>query len=389
MSALLYRGEAGEVLRQASAVLGRPVVLWEVTGAHEAVPRATSDPDAGAFLPSFDLDATLRRWKVAVPVGSRWVAAPGAGATPDAWVIAPVRSHPPAPPPGGRERRSKERLALELAGLALGLIDRGLEGSQWSDPLRELAALPVMIAHEASNPLTAARAGLQLAMESIGRWVDLAADRRLNLLDDLGQVIEDIDRAMEFLRAVQARARGGAVGAGAVIGVSAGRSERFDAVRVVRSCLTLERRLLRDRGIDLDFTTTLESSYLKGDPNALFDLLVNLIRNAADATAHAPAPVEVRLGQKGRELEVVVRDRGAGIPPEYLPQIWEPGFSAKEFGKWSGTGLAKVRGVAEGIFGGTVHVDSQPGEGTTFTVVLPLPPQREGDARPGARAEAP
>ena len=50
------------------------------------------------------------------------------------------------------------------------------------------------LAHQAGNPLTAARAGLQLAMESIGRWVDLAADRRLSLLDDLGQVLEDIDR---------------------------------------------------------------------------------------------------------------------------------------------------------------------------------------------------
>ena len=60
MSALLYRGEAGEVLRQASAVVGRPVVLWEVTGAHEAVQRASSDPNAGASLPSFNLDAMLR-----------------------------------------------------------------------------------------------------------------------------------------------------------------------------------------------------------------------------------------------------------------------------------------------------------------------------------------
>src|SRR6185503_3494645 len=95
----------------------------------------------------------------------------------------------------------------------------------------------------------------------------------------------------------------------------AGRPERFDAVRVVRSCLTLERRLLRDRGIDLDFTTTLEATYLKGDPNALFDVLVNLVRNAADATAHAPAPVVVRLVRQGRELEVTVSDRGTGIPP--------------------------------------------------------------------------
>jgi len=326
--------DAGEVLRQASAVIGQPVTLWEVTGEHEAVPRATSD---ASRTPRLDLEATLRRWNIPVPIGSRWVAAPGA--TSDAWVIAPVRSRPPAPPPQGRERRSKERLALELAGLALGLID--------APASHVTAALPAaMVAHEASNPLTAARAGLELAMESVGRWVDLAADRRLALLDDLGQVLEDLDRTSEFLRVVRDRARAG------------GRAERFDAVRVVRSCLTLERRLLRDRGIDLDFTTAVEATYLKGDPNALFDLLVNLVRNAADPTAPTPTRVRVQLDQRGRDLELVVRGTGTA------------------------TSIAKLRDVAEG-FSGTVRVDSaeEHGAGTTFTIVLPVPPQREGDSR--------
>ncbi len=326
--------DAGEVLRQASAVIGQPVTLWEVTGEHEAVPRATSDQSR---TPRLDLEATLRRWNIPVPIGSRWVAAPGA--TSDAWVIAPVRSRPPAPPPQGRERRSKERLALELAGLALGLID--------APASHQTAALPPgILAHEASNPLTAARAGLELAMESVGRWVDLAADRRLALLDDLGQVLEDLDRTSEFLRVMRDRARAG------------GRAERFDAVRVVRSCLTLERRLLRDRGIDLDFTTAVEATYLKGDPNALFDLLVNLVRNAADPTAQTPTRVRVQLDQRGSDLELVVRGSGTAAS------------------------IAKLRGVAEG-FSGTVKVDSGEGHGagTTFTIVLPVPPQREGDSR--------
>ena len=326
--------DAGEVLRQASAVIGQPVTLWEVTGEHEAVPRATSDQSR---TPRLDLEATLRRWNIPVPIGSRWVAAPGA--TSDAWVIAPVRSRPPAPPPQGRERRSKERLALELAGLALGLID--------APASHQTAALPPgILAHEASNPLTAARAGLELAMESVGRWVDLAADRRLALLDDLGQVLEDLDRTSEFLRVMRDRARAG------------GRAERFDAVRVVRSCLTLERRLLRDRGIDLDFTTAVEATYLKGDPNALFDLLVNLVRNAADPTAQTPTRVRVQLDQRGSDLELIVRGSGTAAS------------------------IAKLRGVAEG-FSGTVKVDSGEGHGagTTFTIVLPVPPQREGDSR--------
>ncbi|MGH7519778.1 MAG: hypothetical protein ACREMI_00720 [Gemmatimonadales bacterium] len=341
MSAAVILGDAGEVLRQASAVVGRPVILWEVTGAHEAVPRATSESDLRTSLPKFDLGATLRHWNVPIPVGSRWVASPGA--KPDSWVIAPVRSRPPAPPPGGRERRSRERLALELAGLALGLIGNSPDATS--------AVPPGMLAHQASNPLTAARAGLQLAMESIGRWVDLAADRRLALLDDLGQVLEDIDRSTELLRMV--RERGTTRGAGA-----SSRPERFDAVRVIRSCLTLERRLLRDRGIDLDFTTALESTYLRGDPNALFDLLVNLVRNAAEASGEAPAPVTVELAVKGKDLELIVRGRG---PP---------------------ANLSKTRSVAEDTFGGTVMVDSALATGTKFTIALPLPPQREGDRRP-------
>jgi len=363
----------GEILRHASAVVGRPVVLWEISGPDDVVLRATSEPDPGASLPRLDLAATLRRWKVPLPVGSRWIATQVRPQ--DAWVLAPVRAQPPAPPPDGRERRSRERLALELAGLALGLIERGGAAELGTaalrnDPLQELASLPAMIAHEASNPLTAARAGLQLAMESVGRWVDLGADRRLVLLDDLGQVIEDIDRAADFLRAVQDRARGALV-----------RSERFDVVRVVRSCITLERPLLRDRGLHLDFSTTITSAYLKGDPNALFDLLVNLVHNAADASARVSAPVDVRLDQEADQLHLIVRDGGSGIAPELLPQIFEPGFTTKEFGKGSGMGLAKVRSVAEGMFEGTVRVESEPGAGTTFIVVLPLPRQRGTEPR--------
>src|SRR5258707_707112 len=133
--------------------------------------------------------------------------------------------------------------------------------------------------HELSNPLTAARAGLQLAMESLGRWTEVAAGRRLELLDELGQVVEDIDRSASFLRAVKDRARG-----------ALARSERFDAVRVVRSCCTLESRVLKEKKIPLEFDSTLEVVNLKGDPNALSDRLGNLIRTPANARSRRPPP---------------------------------------------------------------------------------------------------
>src|SRR5439155_24231980 len=88
-------------------------------------------------------DSTLRRWNVPIMQGGRLVGSRASRDVP--WVIAPVRPRPPSPPPDGRERRSRERLTLRLAGLWLGLLDRREAAAQAPkppvDPLRELAAL--------------------------------------------------------------------------------------------------------------------------------------------------------------------------------------------------------------------------------------------------------
>ena len=361
-----------EILRQASIALGgRPVTVWEVSARAELEPQASSAPAPAHHDSKLDVDSTLRRWGIQIVQGSRFV---GSRASEGYWVVAPVRTRPPSPPPEGRERRSRERLTLELAGLCLGLLDRrelpAAPVPKRTDPLQDLATLPGIIAHEVSNPLTAARAGLQLAMEALGRWTEVAAARRLEMLEELGQVVDDIDRGVNFLRAIKDRARG-----------TLARSERFDAVRVVRSCCTLESRVLKDKKVPLQFDFTLEEVYLKGDPNALYDMLVNLIRNAADASIGRQAPIRIGLEQAGGALRLTVRDEGAGIRAEDLERIFEPGFTTKEFGEGSGMGLVVVQSVVRNMFGGCIAVDSRPGGGTTVTVTLPVPPQRSVDAR--------
>jgi signal transduction histidine kinase len=212
-------------------------------------------------------------------------------------------------------------------------------------------------------------------MEALGRWTEVAAGRRLELLDELGQVVEDIDRSTSFLRAIKDRARG-----------ALARSERFDAVRVIRSCCTLESRVLKEKKIPLEFDSTVDIVYLKGDPNALYDLLVNLIRNAADASAAKPAPIRVGLAQVGNAVRLTVRDQGAGIHPHDLERIFEPGFTTKAFGEGSGMGLVVVQSVVRNMFAGSVAVDSTAGAGTTVTVTLPIPTQRAADSRSEAVA---
>src|SRR6185503_4492375 len=111
-----------EILRQASVALqGRVVAMWEVAPHAEAIPILASVPRPDAAATSINLIGTLARWKAPIIQGSRWVGCRLDDA--DNWCVAPVRQQPPAPPPDGIERRSRERMTLELAGLCLGLVD--------------------------------------------------------------------------------------------------------------------------------------------------------------------------------------------------------------------------------------------------------------------------
>src|SRR5256886_8772855 len=112
-----------EVLREASVALqGRVVTLWEVSARAEVIPIMPSAAPSRSSGVRLDLDSTLHRWGAPIIQGSRWVGCllDDAGL----WCIAPVRKQPAAPPPNGVERRSRERITLELAGLCLGLVDQ-------------------------------------------------------------------------------------------------------------------------------------------------------------------------------------------------------------------------------------------------------------------------
>jgi two-component system NtrC family sensor kinase len=93
--------------------------------------------------------------------------------------------------------------------------------------------------------------------------------------------------------------------------------------------------------------------------------------------------LEARLSNDKTEIEIQVRDDGAGIAPDALPQIFEPFLTTKESGHGVGLGLAISRGIVE-RHNGRIEVESELGRGTTFTIILPSQAHAASPAGVGA-----
>jgi signal transduction histidine kinase len=132
-------------------------------------------------------------------------------------------------------------------------------------------------------------------------------------------------------------------------------------------CLLLVRHQLEFKGIELQQKRAPDLPLISCDPAQIEQVLLALIMNAIDAMPRGGTLwIETQLIHD--EIEIKVRDDGAGIAPDVLPQIFEPFVTTKENGH--GVGLAISRGIVE-RHNGRIDVESELGRGTTFTVTLP------------------
>ncbi|HLA10182.1 MAG TPA: ATP-binding protein [Pyrinomonadaceae bacterium] len=107
---------------------------------------------------------------------------------------------------------------------------------------------------------------------------------------------------------------------------------------------------------------------------------MNLLRNAAQAVGSGPGTVRIQTGISEEFAFVTISDTGCGIAPEHLSKIFDPFFTTKNVGEGTGLGLSITYGIVE-KHGGTIRVKSTPGQGTTFTTLLPLKPQLGDNTR--------
>ncbi len=153
---------------------------------------------------------------------------------------------------------------------------------------------------------------------------------------------------------------------------------RVDANAVVRATARMLTRIIgEDIDLGLDLDPRLPA--VETDPAQLQQVILNLAVNARDAMPDGGAISIVTTSEKvtdeadvepGEYAVLRVTDTGTGIPPESLPKIFEPFFSTKGPGKGTGLGLSMAYGFIRQS-GGTIRVDSERGQGTSFELLFP------------------
>ena len=171
-------------------------------------------------------------------------------------------------------------------------------------------------------------------------------------------------------------------------------SRPFDLRKCVDDCLAAFRIQAGREGKALRENFAAGPETVVGDERRIQQILNNLLSNAFKFT---PAGGEITLsvrqtesGEYGR-YEFAVADTGIGMSPEFLRRIFEPYAREMRFGdraaSGTGLGMSITRSLAA-LMGGEIQVESEPGKGSRFTVVLPLPSAEPGQAEPAAEAAA-
>jgi len=151
-----------------------------------------------------------------------------------------------------------------------------------------------------------------------------------------------------------------------------GNRTSVEVVAGLRSTLELFGHRLRELGLEVEWLVPEALPYVEGDPGALNQVFLNLLKNAAEAIEEGRGgKIRVSAHMDGQAVVIEIRDDGPGISEAVRERLFEPFFTTKAAGKGTGLGLAICQRIV-GEHGGTISIESEPGEGTGVTVRLPV-----------------
>jgi signal transduction histidine kinase len=228
-----------------------------------------------------------------------------------------------------------------------------------TEKLAAIGRVAAAVAHEINNPMEAIKNSLHLLV------ADLPADSPNRPFLDIAN--KEIMRVSGIIRQMLGLYRMDDAPA------------PLDVNTVVDEALTLLQRQLAGKNIALKKEMSAGLPWVHGSSNQLKQVFLNLFLNATEAMqGHGELRVVTRKGLydgsdylEGDYVSIEVHDTGVGIPAEYLSRIFEPFFSTKRDQHGTGLGLWVSNDIVR-QHGGHIRVESRPGQGSTFTIALPM-----------------
>ena len=239
------------------------------------------------------------------------------------------------------------------------------ENLRQAQKMESVGTLAGGIAHDFNNILSSILGYTELAINDV--------EKDTALEDYLYEVYSAGNRATDLVKQILAYAR-----------QSEGALKPIQVNPIVKEVLKFMRSSIPTT---IEIRQTVDSnSLIMGNPTQIHQILMNLCTNSAFALEDTGGILEVGLKdvfidstspmcqvglKKGEYIEIKVADTGTGIPPDIIDSIFEPYFTTKGIGEGTGMGLSMVHGIVES-YGGKISVKSALGEGTTFTIYLPI-----------------
>ena len=302
-----------------------------------------------------------------------------------------------------------EELAEELQGKneqlesVLGELQKAQDQIVMREKLAALGELTAGVAHEIRNPLNFVKNFSELSIELIAELKEVLEENETSLTDEQKELVEEISKDIsENLGRISHHGERANRIVQDMLRMGRGSGDRQDTN--INTLLEEHARLAYHsaRATNPDFNLTIEQEL---DPDMgqlevisqdMGRVFLNMVSNACYATHEKRMAIEqsgektddgkpyfptLRLAtNRGEETaEIHIRDNGTGIPPEAVDKIFNPFFTTKPTDKGTGLGLAMCNDIIRG-HGGSIRVESEPGEYTNMIISLPLVYQEGAEA---------
>jgi two-component system NtrC family sensor kinase len=221
-----------------------------------------------------------------------------------------------------------------------------------SEKLAAMGQLAAGIAHEINNPLTAIIANAQILRRSLPPDDDM--QESVDLIARAGaRAVQVVRNLLDFARKEDYH-----------LGLTNLNENLGRAIELVQ-------HELLSRGVQLTFDQDPDLPPILASQDHLQSVWLNLLLNAIDSLDKPDGNITVATQRVKENIIVTVVDNGKGIPIERLGRIFEPFYTTKAPGRGTGLGLSVSHRIVQ-QHGGTIRVESQVGQGSTFTVILPV-----------------